>query len=659
MNTRQSEILKALYRADEYITLAEMAEQMQVSVKTVRNDIASIREYLSEQGVGEIETKPHAGIRLIMNEEEWRSLGGGDDIKETEMFFFIIRHLLKSKSLTAQRLAQQYYIGRSQLERTLEKVAQWFDENKILFERKRGKGISIEYCEFNYRMALLSLYCEYVPFFAELINAPKAKYAFLTEQEYTAMCAALGGFDPDRAALAISETEREFGLSVNYTSGVNMLFLTSLCILRSRNGYAVEMPKTVSCPADGESETKFAKSLIKKLEEIYKMSFSEEETEFIAFAAGMSEIQEFESEAERRRFEAMNIGLCKLTVKAVNLISEITGVDLREDKFFVRQLFIQLKVSIFRLKYGIVRKNQLLVQIKTKYPNMMAVAWFLGNVFEKELGLEINEHEVGFLALHIGGAIERQLSEVSACVVCDYGVGISQILKEKIVRAISGIKITSVLSGRDIQRINSEQCDFVIAAAPLEGRRLNKEVITVGQLLDESDIRRLSDYIRRVRTKKKNKVMGTAPNTGLFSSELVFPDCGCKDKKELLHMMCAKLEAQGYVTDGFEKSVTDREKSAPTDIGKGFAVPHGLGKYVNHSAVAFARLKEPIEWTQSGETADMVFLVAFDLDENEQVKEQIVSFYKSIVPFMEDDAECERLRGLSDTGEIIKIFELW
>lgn len=113
MNTRQSEILKALYRADEYITLAEMAEQMQVSVKTVRNDIASIREYLSEQGVGEIETKPHAGIRLIMNEEEWRILGGGDDIKETEMFFFIIRHLLKSKSLTAQRLAQQYYIGRS------------------------------------------------------------------------------------------------------------------------------------------------------------------------------------------------------------------------------------------------------------------------------------------------------------------------------------------------------------------------------------------------------------------------------------------------------------------------------------------------------------------------------------------------------------------
>ena len=84
MNTRQSEILKALYRADEYITLAEMAEQMQVSVKTVRNDIASIREYLSEQGVGEIETKPHAGIRLIMNEEEWRSLGGGDDIKKTE-----------------------------------------------------------------------------------------------------------------------------------------------------------------------------------------------------------------------------------------------------------------------------------------------------------------------------------------------------------------------------------------------------------------------------------------------------------------------------------------------------------------------------------------------------------------------------------------------
>ncbi|UKI35835.1 MAG: PRD domain-containing protein [Clostridiales bacterium] len=76
-------------------------------------------------------------------------------------------------------------------------------------------------------------------------------------------------------------------------------------------------------------------------------------------------------------------------------------------------------------------KNGLLSQIKLSYPNMMAIAWFLGNIFEKELELELNENEAGFLALHIGGAIERQLSSVTACIVCDYGVGISQVFERK------------------------------------------------------------------------------------------------------------------------------------------------------------------------------------------------------------------------------------
>ena len=281
------------------------------------------------------------------------------------------------------------------------------------------------------------------------------------------------------------------------------------------------------------------------------------------------------------------------------------------------------------------------------------------NIFEKELELEINEHEVGFLALHIGGAIERQLSMLSACIVCDYGIGISQILKEKITRAIPDLKITSVFSGRDIHGIKKEESDFIISTTPLDGYRLNRDVIMIGHLLDEDDVEKLEDYMRKIRSKKYVGVKKISPNTGLFNEELIFANLECKNKEELLHQMCERMESLGYVTKGFEKSVTTREKSAPTDIGKGFAIPHGLSAYVNHSVAAFASLKEPIEWTENGETVDMVFLIAFDLDENEQVKQKIITFYKSIVSFMEDKAECEKLRTLQKAEEIVKIFEQW
>ncbi len=655
MNKRQTEILRLLKNNQGYMTFAEIASQMNVSVKTVRNDIAAAREL---PGIC-LETKPHSGVRLKMDEEQWNKLFETDGGEDREIMFFILRRLMKNGSLTAQRLSEQYYLGRTQLDKILDRVSAWFCEKRIVFERRRGKGLSIVSGEFNYRIASLNLYREYIPEYAALAQVPSAPFDFMTEREYSAMCAALGGFEPTGAASAIEDTEAEFGLNFSYDSGVSLLFLSAITVLRIRSGNTITMPNVKKCSVDGESAAVIGGYLADRLESEYGLTLPDAERKFIEFAVDASEAERFENEDARRRFEGMNIELCRLTVRSVNLISEVAGVDLRDDRFFVKQMFLQLRATISRIKYGIVRKNQLLPGIKAKYPNMMAVAWFLGNVFEKELGLEINEHEVGFIALHIGGAIERRLSGPSACIVCDYGVGISHILREKISRVMPEIKITSVFSGRDIAAIKKEQCDFVISTIPLDSYRMNIDVVTVGHLLDERDITKIEAEMRKVRAGKSGAARRVSPVTQLFAGDLVFPKYRARSKDELLHMMCSRLAALGYVSDEFEKSVTDREQATPTDIGRGFAVPHGMSDFVNHSVVAFASLQDPIQWSADGAEADLIFLVAFDLDEDEQVRKKIISFYKSIVTFMEDERSCDELRRLSDGDRIIDIFEKW
>lgn len=655
MNKRQTDILKILYKDRNYITFGEIAERMNVSVKTVRNDIAAIKEALAAADAGTIETKPHAGVRLISSADRLENLKSEDEDEDKDIFFFIIRHLFRKNDLTAQRLAQQYYLGRAQLDKILEKTAQWFNENHIVFERRRGKGISIRYSEFNYRTALVNFCTEYADMYAELITEREAPHSVAASRDYTAICAALEGFDAAPAAKAVAELEHRFGIKFEYASGVRLLMMVSLGMLRSRSGNRVEVPKVRRCAVDGESDLKMAKALAESL----GTEVPPEEFEYLKYAVAISEIREFESDGSRQSMEVMNTELCRMTIKIVNLISDIAAVDLRGDKFFVRQMFLQLKVTIARLKYGIVFKNQLLGRIKTNYPNMMAAAWLLGNVFEKELKLEINEHEVGYIALHIGGAIERQLAGVSACIVCDYGVGISQIIKEKIARAIPDLRITEIFSSRDMRKIKSEQCDFIIAATPLGSYRLNRDIVEIKHLPDENDIKMLENHIRSVRLKRRGGIKNITPNKSLFNRELIFPKCTAKNKTELLQMLCSKLEITGYVTGKFEKSVFEREESTSTDIGKGFAVPHGLSRYVNHSAAAFATLETPIEWNDGGELTDVVFLLAFDLDEDEKVKEEIIGFYKSVVSFMEDEDECKKLRELTDKDEIIKIFEKW
>ncbi len=657
MNERQTDILRILYKNRSFMTYGELAEALGVSVGTVRNDISVLKEELSKARAGEIETKPHSGIRLLSTEEALKNIkeDGRDD---RDIIFFIIRSLLRDGSLTAQKMAEKYYLGRTELEKILEHTESWFSGYHIGFQRRRGKGISIQYSEFNYRVALVGFCTQYTDLYSTLINERSTEYTLISDRDYTAVCAALDGFDAAPVAKAITETENENGFRFDYLSCVRLLLLISLSITRSKKGFEVVMPCAKACKSDGSSDAALAKSLAEKIESDMKIKLSDAEISFIEFAVAVSEIHEFYSDEARHKIEVMNIGLCRLSVKTVNLISDIAGVDLRDDKFFVRQMFLQLKATTARLKYSIAYKNPLLSRIKTKYPNMMAVAWLLGNVFEKELSLELNENEVGALALHIGGAAERHLAGITACIVCDYGVGISRILREKISREIPELHIDGVFSMRDMRRIKNEPCDMIISTMPLDSYRLGERAVVVGHLLDDSDIRRLEEKIKKIRFGRRGGIKNILPKKSLFSRELIFPKCHVKSKKELLEMLCGQLENLGYVTDEFEKSVFERESSTSTEIGKGFAVPHGLSSFVNRSAIAFASLDEPIKWNDEEKT-DIVFLLAFDLDESESMKNEIIAFYKSVVTFMEDDEQCMRLREQSDKNEIIKIFELW
>ena len=658
MNNRQTAILRLLYKNSNYMTYAEIAEQVNASLTTVRNDIAAIKASLDSANAGTIETKPHIGIRLVRSDSEaLQKLENKNEDTDRDIFFFILRYLFKKDTLTAQKLAQRYYLSRSSTDRIVEQAHTWFSENRIVFERRRGKGISIKYSEFNYRAAFVNFAAEFADLLSKSAPQRVSPSPLLSDADYTAVCAALDGFDASPAAAAVTALEREFGIRFDCLSGLRLTLMLSLCILRCRKGHAVQMPQLYSCPVSGDFDKIMAERLTQMLESRFGLTFPESEREFIEFAAAVSEISEFDSEDSRRRMEVMNIGLCRLTVKSANLISEIAGVDLRDDKFFIRHLFLQLKVTTARLRYGIAFRNRLLGMIKAKYPNMMAAAWLLGNVFEKELSLEINEHEVGFLALHIGGAIERRLSAVSACIVCDYGIGISQLLREKINRAIPELRTTGVFSARDMRSIKSDPCDFIITTVPLDGYHLNRDAVTVGHLLSTADISTIESEMKTVEKTRRGNLQKILPSKTLFHRDLIFPHCKAKDKDELLHFLCTHLEIGGYVTEKFEKSVFERESSTSTGIGNGIAIPHGLSEYVNCSAAVFASLDKPIDW-DGEDAADAVFLLAFDLNEDEDVKADIIEFYKSVVSLTEDNVLCRRLKELTDKDELMEILEL-
>ena len=86
--------------------------------------------------------------------------------------------------------------------------------------------------------------------------------------------------------------------------------------------------------------------------------------------------------------EADDIELCYFSIRLISLLSDIVNVNLRQDLFFSKTLFLQLRSMIVRLQYNIKIVNPLLKQVKQKYPNVFAAVYcirtFLNNMISYE-----------------------------------------------------------------------------------------------------------------------------------------------------------------------------------------------------------------------------------------------------------------------------------
>lgn len=109
-----------------------------------------------------------------------------------------------------------------------------------------------------------------------------------------------------------------------------------------------------------------------------------------------------------------------------------------------------------------------------------------------------------------------------------------------------------------------------------------------------------------------------ATQTGFNENDLIVFEAAVNSQKELLEVMCLKMINAGYVKKEFLPSVLARENIAPTFAKGGIAFPHGDALAVNRSAIAVAKLKQPVAWGIG--QVDLVCLPAFKVNDKKMVK---------------------------------------
>jgi len=76
-------------------------------------------------------------------------------------------------------------------------------------------------------------------------------------------------------------------------------------------------------------------------------------------------------------------------------------------------------------------------------------------------------------------------------------------------------------------------------------------------------------------------------------------DATASSREEAVALCGAKLVELGAVSQEYADAMWEREQIFPSEMGEGFAIPHGTDesrKYVNFDQLVFIRLKEEITW---------------------------------------------------------------
>ena len=104
-------------------------------------------------------------------------------------------------------------------------------------------------------------------------------------------------------------------------------------------------------------------------------------------------------------------------------------------------------------------------------------------------------------------------------------------------------------------------------------------------------------------------------------------------------------------TLGFVDALKEREESYPTSVGYSFAIPHGKCNSVVESAIAFARLKNEVEWDEDEEVKYVFMIAVSEENATNEHLEILIKLSKSIL----NDEFREKLEVSSSEAEVLEL----
>ncbi|WP_275257623.1 BglG family transcription antiterminator [Citrobacter farmeri] len=489
LSKRQISLVNRLAHENGWLTTAQAAKILNISVSTLRRDVEAINLFFAEKD-STILTRPGLGLKLDAHDIVSLPATSGDEhvanILKSKRLVGIATDLLthSPSPLSISFLSEKYFISRSSIVEDLNKIERWVACFALLMVKNRT-GTFIEGTDYDIRMALKeiithSVLCNYQMTDSRIDRFSRVQLINEFGQDSVSNCINLITFIEDELGCAISEP---------YYTNLFSHLLVTIRRIEKRNS----RPATDPVQVHNNKEWLIAEKAIIWLEQKYALTFPAIEVNYIyqyLVSSGKHSAHAAPSARGLQDKEALDYA-----IKLTSILSQSLKCDLISDQTLLNSLVMHIKPILNRLSFRIIIHNPLLDEIKKELsPVFVAV---------RDATLMINKHskhdppsedEVAYLTVYIQAAIEKVKENKKIILVCSSGVGTSQLLYSRITKAFPDWEIIDIVPGSRLKKTLSEKkCDLIISTIRIEEMMI--PVAYVSALFSAKDIIRVTETL--------------------------------------------------------------------------------------------------------------------------------------------------------------------
>lgn len=635
ISKRQKDILLVLSGTNDTITAEMIAKELGVSDRTIRNELKALQADCRHWGVF-IESVRGLGYKLqivdsalyaekfsqlvIEKKEEYDQFLDQDG----RVLYLLKILLLSKKEIKIEQFEDQIYVSKSTIQNDLKKVREYLSKHQLKLVYRPHYGIMVEGDEYKKRLCLSDYF--YHNYRGRRIQ--KDSSPLLDQQLYI------------KIKEIIIRKVNEYTLNISDMSLENLATHIAIACKRVEEGFIIEHFKEPF--NNGHAfEKRVAEEIIAEVQAYTKLQFPESEIDYIIVHLLGTRLLQENKLSELAWYEEVH----SIVQRMITRLNLELHWDFHQDHEFSQALTLHLRAAINRMRFQMNIRNPLLNEIKLRHPGAFEAAVIASRSLEEYTGIEPGEHEIAYIALHIGVALERKKSRQKrikrVIIVCASGLGSAHLLAFRIKQLFSNeLEIVDIINYYNLLQYDLSSTDLIISTIPIK-EKLSVPVKVVNTFLNEEDVEKI----------RSNLVSDVNKAVVYLHPSRVFINQALDTKEKVIGFLGNELYKQGLVPENYIQLVMEREEYAPTSFGNLVAIPHPVSSVTDETFWTICTLQSPIDW-HNNQMVQVVILLNIQKEPGKNLEEM----YKLLIQVIENKTIVKNIIKSKMISELIDEF---